>query len=270
MSLNNMRKRIYMSLTGSSDIEGLTLFPCFDCLGNQSGTCQKDERCNHIKIPTVFDKRSKYKPCTYCKDNNEDGYEMALWNEIIDVPKCDYYIVKERVEALKKIGKAGLWLETLPRFSASVSDLERKLDNLEYLYNFIPDVILIDYADILKSDDPGLKGVEKEDEVWMTLGRMASMRNCVVITATQLNRDSLNAKQVSAAHSAKWVGKLGHVDVMLALNQTPAEKEMSIMRVSCIEHRHKDFIPTENCYVLQKYSSGIFHLDSYYKERNQI
>ena len=182
--------------------------------------------------------------------------------------RCPYFIVKERMTALIKIGKASAWIEVFPRFSASVRDLERKLDNLENIYNFIPDVILIDYADILKSDDPNLKGVDKEDEVWMALARMASTRKCLVITATQLNKDSLDAKQISATHSAKWIGKLGHVDAMFALNQTPAEKEINVMRVSCIEHRHKDFLPTDNCYILQKYSSSQFHLDSYWKERN--
>jgi len=265
MSINNMRKRTYMSLTGASDVSGKTLFPCFDCESNQMGTCEKSERVNHIRIPTEYNPRSKYKPCTYCKDNGEDDFSLALWKEVIDVPRLDYALVKERLDALHKIGKANVWLECMPRFSASVSDIERKLDNLEYLYNFIPDVLLIDYADILKSDDPHLKGVEKEDDVWMALARMASVRNCCLIVPTQLNKDSLDAKQIKTSHTSKWIGKLGHVDAMFALNQIPAEKDKNVIRVSCLEHRHKDFNEKDNCYVLQKYSSGQAHLDSYWK-----
>ena len=268
MQIKNMRKRTYMSLTGASEVNGLTVFPCFDCQRNQNNTCDLAYRCNHIKIPQVFDRRSKYRACTWCRDNgNDDEYEMAYWNEVIDVPRLDYFNVKERVVALEKIGKANVWLECMPRFSASVGDIERKLDNLEYLYNFIPDVLLIDYADILKSDDPHLKGVEKEDDVWMSLARMASIRKCVSIVPTQLNKESLDAKQIKTSHTSKWIGKLGHIDAMYALNQTPAEKELNIMRVSCLEHRHKDFSETDNCYVLQKYSSGQAHLDSYWKSK---
>jgi intein/homing endonuclease len=269
MQIKNMRKRTYMSLTGASEVSGLTMFPCFDCASNQYDTCQRPERTNHVKIPTVFDKRSKYRPCTYCKDYGIGDFLMATWNEVIDVPRLEYSIVKERLKALEKLGKANVWLECLPRLSASVGDIERKLDNLEYSYNFIPDVLLIDYADILKADDDRLRGVEKEDDVWMALARMASIRNCCVIAPTQLSKDALDAKQIKTSHTAKWIGKLGHVDVMLALNQQPAEKEMNVMRLSCLEHRHKDFSETDNCYILQKYSSGQAHLDSYWKAKKE-
>ena len=195
---------------------------------------------------------------------------MAVWSEIIDVPKLDYFLVTEKMKALNKLGKASIWLECMPRFSASVEDIERKLDNLESIHNFVPDVLIIDYADILKSNDPDLKGVEKEDDVWMSLARISSYRKMLVVVPTQLNKESLDAKQIKTKHTAKWIGKLGHVDAMFALNQTPPEKELGLMRISILEHRHKDFNETENCYVLQKYSSGQAHLDSYWKERNKL
>jgi len=270
MSLRNMRKRTYMSLTGASEVEGRTIFPCFDCARNQSDSCNKEERMNRVRIPSEFSAKTKYKPCTYCKDMDMDDYEMAIWQEIIDVPKLNYYLVKERITALKKLGKASVWLECMPRFSASVEDIERKLDNLESIHNFVPDVLLIDYADILKSNDPGLKGVEKEDDVWMSLARIASARKMLVVVPTQLNKESLDAKQIKTSHTAKWVGKLGHVDAMFALNQTPPEKELGLMRISILEHRHKDFNETENCYVLQKFSSGSAHLDSYWKDKKSL
>lgn len=266
MSLSNMRKRTYMTLTGASEVSGPTIFPCFDCARNQSDNCTKDERVNHIRIPNQFTTKTKYKACTYCKDIYDDNYEMALWEEVIDVPRLDYYSVKEKMDALRKIGKASVWLECMPRFSASVGDIERKLDNLESIHDFIPDVLIIDYADILKADDSSLKGVEKEDDVWMCLARIASVRKMLVVVPTQLNKDSLDAKQIKTSHTAKWVGKLGHVDAMFAINQTPPEKAKGLTRISTLEHRHKDFNETDNCFVLQKFSSGCAHLSSYWKD----
>jgi len=268
MSLRNMRKRTYMSLTGASDDFGPTLFPCFDCEKNQDNSCRLDVRTNHVRMPEYPTNKSKYKPCTACMKPNNKDFSLKVYQEIIDVPRLDYGLVKEQMEALKKIGKANIWIECMPRFSASMGDIERKLDNLEMMHNFIPDVLLIDYADILKSDDPDMKGIEKEDEIWMSLAKIASERKILVVAPTQLNKESLNAKQIKSSHTAKWVGKLGHVDAMLALNQTEAEKDIGLMRISIIEHRHKKFLETDNCYILQKYEAGQAHLDSYWPGSN--
>ena len=266
MSANEMRMRIYKRLTGTSDESGKVMFPCFDCKKNQDNSCQKLERRNKLKCPGTFSPASKYKSCSVCKDSEEhEDFEMSVWQEIIKVSNFDFANVSHKVGLLKKEGKCNLWMKSKPRFSASVGDLERDLENLEYVHGFIPDVIIIDYADILQSDDKDLSGVQKEDEVWMCLARMASQKRALVVTATQLNKDSLGAKQISTAHTAKWIGKLGHVDAMFALNQTPEEKAIGVMRISTLEHRHKHFIETQNCYVLQKFSVGCAHLDSYYE-----
>jgi hypothetical protein len=55
---------------------------------------------------------------------------------------------------------------------------------------------------------------------------------------------------------------------MLALNQTPEEKAVGLMRMSVIEHRHKRFIETQNCYILQNLSVGQPNLDSYVEDEN--
>ncbi|MFA5049222.1 MAG: hypothetical protein WC516_09425 [Patescibacteria group bacterium] len=266
MSINEMRSRIYKRMTGASEEYGSVMFPCFDCKKNKDNSCQKDERVNQMKCPGTFSPASKYRPCSICKDTFEDkdDFELGFWNEIIDVPNFDYPTVQHKIGLLKKEGKANIWLKSKPRFSASIEDLENDLDNLEYVHGFIPDVIVIDYADILQADNKDVSGVQKEDEVWMCLARMASKKKALVLTATQLNKDSLTAKQITTAHTAKWIGKLGHVDAMFALNQTPEEKAMGLVRVSILEHRHKHFIQTQNCYVLQKFSVGCFHLDSYF------
>jgi intein/homing endonuclease len=266
MSMNEMRTRIYKRMTGASEEYGSVMFPCFDCKKNKDNSCQKDERVNQMKCPGTFSPASKYRPCSICKDTFEDkdDFELGFWNEIIDVPNFDYPTVQHKIGLLKKEGKANIWLKSKPRFSASIEDLENDLDNLEYVHGFIPDVIVIDYADILQADNKDVSGVQKEDEVWMCLARMASKKKALVLTATQLNKDSLTAKQITTAHTAKWIGKLGHVDAMFALNQTPEEKAMGMVRVSILEHRHKHFIQTQNCYVLQKFSVGCFHLDSYF------
>lgn len=133
---------------------------------------------------------------------------------------------------------------------------------IEYLHDFIPDIIVVDYADILKPEDRTGDGFEKEDRTWIALSQMAMERNALVVAPTQVTKAGQEAKQQAIKHQARWVGKLGHVDVMLALNQTEKEQRKGLMRVSILAHRHKKFSPSHNCYVLQNLDLGQPHLDS--------
>ena len=47
-------------------------------------------------------------------------------------------------------GQGAIRLETFSAGQADINTLETSLANLEYYDNFVPDVIVIDYADIIK------------------------------------------------------------------------------------------------------------------------
>jgi hypothetical protein len=96
----------------------------------------------------------------------------------------------------------------------------------------------------------------------MSLARLAGERSCLVVTGTQATRQGLDVKTVTQKHTARWIGKLGHVDVMLTLNQTPEEKMNGVMRIGIMEHRHRFFLEGQDVAVLQKLSTGQVHLDS--------
>jgi hypothetical protein len=126
----------------------------------------------------------------------------------------------------------------------------------------MPDIILIDYADILKPETSALAGVEKEDRTWIALAQLAAERSNVVVTPTQLTKEALDANIIKQKHTARWVGKLGHVDAMYAISRTEKDQNYGVMRVNCLAHRHKEFNPNEQVLVLQSYNSGVVVLDS--------
>jgi hypothetical protein len=121
---------------------------------------------------------------------------------------------------------------------------------------------VIDYADILKPEQEGQSGVDKEDLTWMRLSQLAGSRHALVVTATQLRKSALNAPQVKQSDTALWVGKLGHVDCMLSLNQTEKEKKERVLRVGMMVHRYEEFSEESSCYILQKLRRGQVNLDS--------
>ncbi len=148
----------------------------------------------------------------------------------------------------------------LPHYSATVDDIQAHLDNLSYYDNYLPDVVVVDYADIVASK---FKGEYRHviNDIWKSLRRIAQERNILVVTASQAGRKALKAKHTSESDIDEDIRKYYHVAKMFVLNQTKDEYEKGIMRVKQIKERdgrrsYKEVI------VLQSLDIGRPYLDS--------
>jgi len=276
MSEETTEQRLYKRLTGTWDDGGELKYPIFDCLLNQDDSCVMHQRENHVKL---FDEEGRkpewkkndpnpmpqYRPCSFCRnhENREWGeqYKKDVWYEMIDRPMIESASVAQQVRSLEDMYGDNFRFMAYPRFTANLADIKRDLYLLEKTEDFIPDMIVIDYADILKPEQGGLIGVEKEDRTWIALSQLAAEKKALVVTPTQVNKEALDAVQVRQSHTAKWVCKLGHVDAMIALSQTEAEKKAKVIRISTLLHRHND-CGDETCMVLQNLDAGQMVVDS--------
>lgn len=245
------------------------LYPCFDCVKNQIGNCRKPERRNPVSLIKNKNlakpeyktaKESGYVPCTVCRGTED--FEITSWWEEVDIAAFDINRVGAELERFMKFSyDRFIKVKVYPRFSASCSDISRDLDVLELVEGFDPEVIIIDYAGIVRPERE-IDGVEKEDSVWMSLARMAGERQALVVTADQVTREALDAINVKRSHTAKWIGKLAHVDAMYTINQTEEEKTQGIMRIGVMDHRHIEYYENRKATILQRLSTGQSHLDS--------
>jgi hypothetical protein len=153
-----------------------------------------------------------------------------------------------------------------PRFTASISDIRRDLFLLEQHESFIPDVIIVDYADILKPDVSKDKRNEIDD-IWKMLASMAAERHCIMFTASQGTRGAIYKSDMSQDDLAEWIGKLGHVDMFLGLNQSKDEKRSKIIRVNGLVHRHREIDEHISAVLLQQLEVGQFCLDTHIIKR---
>jgi replicative DNA helicase len=138
------------------------------------------------------------------------------------------------------------------------------LDRLEDYEGFVPDVIIVDYFDILAPEDEREIGRDRIDSVWKKGKQIADIRNILLVTASQANRLSIEKKNVKQVHASEDLRKLAHVDCMFSINQMPAEKKRGIMRIGIMAHRHKDFNELESTIILQNLEVGQPLLDSEY------
>jgi len=244
--------------------------PVFDCLRNQKGTCSLPYRTNRKKLFTsdeMIIPKSKelegYFPCTACRDKN-DNYQASVWYEEQEVRRVYTSSVIKKVEALNQcfgLGK-NLVLIAYPAYSASLSDISMDLQRLEDYEGFVPDVIIIDYSDILKPEGKSIKDRDTTDVIWMEMKSMAASRKCLVATATQSNRKSSETRNVKSTDVSEDIRKMNHVDIMLSINQLESEKLLDFVRIGVSAHRHRKFVETKHVIVLQQLEIGQVLLDS--------
>ena len=107
---------------------------------------------------------------------------------------------------------------------------------------WMADVAIIDYSDILDMSYPKTEGRDRIDRTWRELRKISQMYHCLVVTATQTNRESYDAKIITRKHSSEDKRKLAHVTAMLGMNQTEEEKKQGIMRFNWIKVRDAEYL----------------------------
>jgi hypothetical protein len=267
MSEKRIEKRLLRRITAEGKFDGEYLYPCFDCYHNQSGSCKKVQRTNRIALlnsegnKPPFDKSMRYRPCTACRGDKD--FQVATWYEVKRRSKQSVERSVRKAKALTRMYGDNMRLKSFPAGTASINDLKSILDSLEYTEGWVPDCIVVDYADILKPIDARIFDERaKSNESWVGMKGMADQRHCLVITATQGNKRSIESKNIKQTDYSEDIRKGAHIDLGYGISQTPEEKFESVMRVGVLEHRDEDASEYQQALILQQRGVGQVLLDS--------
>lgn len=148
---------------------------------------------------------------------------------------------------------------TLPAYSTTVADIEAVLDNMEYFNNRVFDVICVDYADLLGSNEREYR--HKLNDIWLNLRRIAQERNVCIATVSQSNGEGLEGKEISLSAIAEDKRKITHVTSLMGMWGSDEDRQMGLVRMKNLVSRYKtDTFGT--VLVAQCLDLGQFHLDS--------
>ena len=150
-------------------------------------------------------------------------------NEIVDRKKE----VKEFYED-KELGR--LFIKEYPTGTASIVTLKNHLDKL-LLKNFKPHIIIVDYADIMRSTRSFDSLRHELKLVYEELRNLAMELNIPIWTASQANRDSANSDIVGLENMSEAYGKAMVADVVVSLSRKPTEKAGGTGRLYIAKNR---------------------------------
>lgn len=127
----------------------------------------------------------------------------------------------------------------VPSKSMTVEGVESLLDSQRMYFDFVPDIIIVDYLDLLapRAADMRLEIRHRLRGITDDLRSLSIRRNVPVLTATQGNRESLAKSKITEANVSEAFGKIEVSDVVLALCQTDEEKKMKRARLLILKNR---------------------------------
>lgn len=262
MSKLGFAGRIIQRIT-SMGAETLYYFPVFDCLRNQDGTCAQRSSNKIVFVDgkvVEFDENINHAVCTKCRGHSK--FVPSSWFEKIRRPVMTEKKLVRGTKGFRFSYGDRIRVKIYPAFSANLSNIAADLDLLEYTEGFVPDVILIDYADILAPEDRRSDLNSRIDETWKMMKQMSEMRHCAVFTATQGNRRSGETKNTKANDVSWDIRKNDHVDAQYTLSQTPEEKKLGKIRIANSLHRWQEFDENKQVTVLQNLKLSQVLLDS--------
>ena len=138
---------------------------------------------------------------------------------------------------LHKHMKGELIIKKYRTNECSVDTIRSHLTRLYIEKGFKPDVIIVDYADLLKPRRSYSDKRFELESIYLDLRDLGDEYKCPVWTASQANRGALDKKVITIADLAEAFNKANIADFMVALCQTVEEKRDGIMRWHVAKHR---------------------------------
>jgi len=296
MSRKQMVRRRHCRLSGKSWVPKYCvehLSPVADCVHNQDGRCSLIERVGtgrlDIQLAPPEDPEEQagwrppspediaksapagYHPCSYCQSRPRmrSHYEGAVFYELI--PACKPLSWREGLRAGRAFNKSRLrgrdvYLECYPTGTMSVADLRAQLDIWETMEGWTPDLVVIDYADIL-APEPGTEHMSTRDQQnanWKAMRRLSMEKHCLVVTVTQSDAAGLEARSLRLSNFSEDKRKYSHATAFVSIQKTPDEERRGLARMGLLLVREGELRSGEEVTLLQDLRRGNPMVASYW------
>ena len=153
----------------------------------------------------------------------------VLTNKPIDERRFDAQSeMMSIVNKWRKSGELGdLVIHEFPPDEISVDNIYALIDNLKRTHSWVPDVVIIDYLELMISR----RATDNKDDylrqksITTQVRGLSQNANVLVFTATQTNRGGNDVAVIELTKIAESYGKTMPVDYLISINQTNEERQ---------------------------------------------
>ena len=266
---------------------GINYIPTLDCWRNQLDMCNLEERVSQYGVADTKNElidilynmengkrrdqiedimEDGYVPCVSCKKERgakRKNFQGSVWYKKKELSVLNWVDAqKQGQQFIERMGGRRIKISTHANGTLSVRAMEGILDVWEHFDQFVPQVIIVDYPDIMIHEENDFR--QMQNKIWQGLRALAQTRRCLVIVVTQADAASYKQRSLSLSNFSEDKRKYSHVTSFFSLNQETGEKRAGVMRVGALLMREDDFEITREAKILQHLSSGRPLITSYF------
>ena len=200
-------------------------------------------------------------PMFHVAENGIVHFEYHEERDVASLAETGRLVIDNKLAPLRRRGRLRcFWF---PSGTFSIGQMSSLLISQKAL-GFVPDVVILDYADLMQLDRSNIR--TSTGWTYVALRGLAGTFDFALVTASQSNRISSTANLVTGNMVSEDWSKMGTVDTGVTYSQTEEEEELGIARLwvdACRTARQKWM-----CQIIQSYPTGQFCLDSVFMTRS--
>ncbi len=173
----------------------------------------------------------------YTFELTEHAVGIRYDSNLCDIDSSEIIDSKEKVlDHYNENDYGRLIIKQYPTGSASIITIRNHLEKLS-MKDFLPSLIVIDYADIMRSTRSYDSLRHELKLIYEELRNLAMDLNVPIWTASQANRDSAKSEVVGLENMSEAYGKAMVADVVVSLSRKPLEKSTGAGRLFIAKNR---------------------------------
>jgi replicative DNA helicase len=173
----------------------------------------------------------------YTFELSENAVGLRFDSNLCGIPSNEVVERKEEVVKIYEDSDFGrLIIKSYPTGSATINTIRSHIEKL-LLKSFVPNLIIIDYADIMRSTRKYDSMRHELKLIYEEIRNLAMDLNLPIWTASQANRDSANSNIVGLENMSEAYGKAMVADVVISLSRKASEKATGEGRLFIAKNR---------------------------------
>lgn len=171
---------------------------------------------------------------------SEFMYSKRISSQLTQIPHSELKTytqeLKDQIDHLKRNVQGNLIVKEFPPKTVTVRQIDSYITKLKHK-GFIPDIVVIDYVNLIHPVAKNLNSYESVKEICEHLRGLAFKYDIPIVSATQLNRGAFNTASPGMEGISESIGLAATCDAICSIWQEEEDRELGVINMGFQKNR---------------------------------